>query len=130
MPKTPQPPAAAPQGTVRERVEPPEVVGDISVAEAQEIKERKRLIEAAVDKFKEGQDRLNDEAKVITLLRSENRMFLEGLLRAHSLDASDDYNIDSDLGRIVRVARAINTPPVVETTEEAEPVEAEPNGAK
>ena len=78
---------------MRKPLDQPEQVGSISVAEASEIRERKRLREKYEADFKSKQDELGDIAKVITLLRVENEQFLQKLLRDRNLTDANDYNV-------------------------------------
>jgi len=131
MPKQTVTPPTQPMGMVREPLNPPEEVGSISVAEAAEIRERRRLSESIQAQVKAKQDELNDLMKIGTVIRTEHRSYLEGLCRARGLDTRDDYNIETESGVILRTARSIEAPlpPVIEETTEAEPVAAEPNGS-
>jgi hypothetical protein len=107
-------------GQARKPLAEPEQVGTISVAEAGEIRERKRLREKYEADLKAKQDELSDVAKVVTLLRVENEQFLQRLLRDRSLPLEDDYNVQSETGLIWRTAEAIRPREV--TIEETTPV--------
>lgn len=111
-------PAGA-MGTARQPLSDPEQAGTISVAEAAEIRERKRLREKYEADLKAKQDEANDIAKIITLLRMENEQFLTKLLRDRDLNLDDDYNVMSESGLIWRTAIGIQ--PAEVTVEDTEP---------
>ena len=114
-------PAAMPSsaGALRRTLDQPEQVGSISVAEAAEIRERKRLREKYETDFQAKQDELGDIAKVITLLRVENEQYLQKLLRERSLSAANDYNVQSESGIIWCTAVPASAEDVhIEETEE------------
>ena len=117
MPKTAaaqEAPAPQAVGYAREPLRQPEAAAQVSVAEAAEIKERKRLIDAA-------SVAASDAQKVLQLLRNENLQFLQSLVKAKSLAPEDEYNVDSDAGIIWRTARLV-VPTVIEQVQ-GEPVE-------
>lgn len=115
-------------GSFSEPLDPPEQAGTISVAEAAEIRERKRLIEAAQDRLKAMQEEASDLSKTIQLLRVENRAFLESLCRARGLSLQDGYNVESDTGVIWRTARFIDNAKAVADSVPAEPEVVVQNG--
>lgn len=95
-------------GSARRPLAQPERVGSISVAEAGEIRERKRLREKYEDELKAKQDELSDISKIVTLLRVENEQYLQRLLRERDLPLDDDYNVQSETGDIWRTAAAVH----------------------
>lgn len=125
-------------GSARQPLAQPEQVGSISVAEAAEIRERRRLREKQELDVKDFETRLlaeqtelDDKRKVLTLLRVEHEQFLQRLLRDRGLPMDDDYNINSESGLIFRTARSVPTmpPEIVEQTKPVEPALTEANGA-
>ena len=109
--KTAPPPADI--GLFRKQLETPERVADLSVAEAEEIRERKRLIEAQQKAFEDNQ-------KILALLRTEYIRYLEKLLEARQLDRSrSDYDVDSIRGAIWRTAVLVEPEPETEPAAEA-----------
>lgn len=92
---------ASDSGSFRQTLDKPEAVASLSVAEASEIKERKRLIENEMLKF-------SDFQKIIALLRAEQTRYLQSLIQSKGLSLADDYNVDSDGGVIMLVARNID----------------------
>lgn len=101
-------------GSVREPLRQPESAAQLTVSEASEIRERKRLIEDATT-------RAVDAGKIVQLLRNEHMQYLQTLVKSKGLDLSDEFNIDSDAGVVWRTARAA-TPeamaePMGDTTE-------------
>lgn len=114
-------------GAARKPLAEPVQVGQISVAEAGEIRERKRLRDLYEEQLKAKQDELGDIAKVVTLLRIENEQYLQRLLRDRNLPMDDDYNVQSETGIIWRTAVAAKPAEVevVDTKPVAEPVGGE-----
>lgn len=117
-----------PMGTISQPIDPPEQAGTISVGEAAEIRERKRLIEAAQDRFKVTQDDLADQAKIIQLLRVENRKYLESLCETRGLDLRDGYDVASESGIIWRTAKAVEATTAVAESVPVTPEEPVANG--
>jgi hypothetical protein len=100
-------------GTIRQPLDKPEPVANLAYAEVSEIKERRRLIEkVATD--------IVDQQKVLGLLRNEQTKYLQGLLEQRGLPMQDDYNVDSEAGVIMRIARYVEPDSVVLT--ETEPI--------
>ena len=122
--KTATPTVPAPTGA-REKVDPPETAATITVAEAGEIRERKRLMERLGEKVKAKQDELNDLVKIAQLMRIEHQQYLTSICRSYGLDLNDDYNVESESGVIWRTSR----PAKVAAIEETAPVEAAPVAA-
>lgn len=110
--------ALDPQAKIK--LDPPEQAGTISVAEAAEIRERTRLLEAQQKLLTEKQDEVNDIAKMATLLRMESMAYVKNLCQDRGLDLRDDYNVQSESGIIWRTASA--PPAILEDTAPA-PVE-------
>lgn len=106
---------------MKEPLKQPEVAADLTVAEASEIKERKRLIDKQIDE-------VNDANKVLALLRIENQRFLQTLIANKNLPSGDDYNLDSEGGVILRTARAVALDP--EPVDDAPDVGPEPDTSK
>lgn len=113
-------PSPSGTGIVRQPLKEPEQVGSISVAEAAEIRERRRLREKYEADMKVKQDEIQDIAKVLTILRLENESYLQKLLRERGLKMDDDYNVQSDTGVIWRTA--VSVEPVSEIETDAEPM--------
>lgn len=87
-------------GFLRQPLDRPKKVADLSFAEVSEIKERRRLIEAKANEAM-------DLQKVVNLLRMEQVRFLQDVVTGHGLSLRDDHNIDSESGAIFLTATYI-----------------------
>ena len=115
------PQAVAPDmGIAREQLRQPEQAAELSVAEASEIKERKRLIEKVSGE-------VSDQQKVLQLLRVEQQRFLQALITSKGLSLDDDFNLDPDGGVVWRTARAVEMAPQPIIDHDAEALEAIPD---
>lgn len=84
-------------GRIMTPLDKPEIAGTLEFLEVTEIKERRRLIEKQ-------QDTITDDQKILRLLQNEQQRFLQTLILSRGLSLSDDFNVDSDSGVILRTA--------------------------
>ena len=107
----------APRVQLKEPVE----AGTLTVAEAEAIKERKRIAESYEAQYKAKQEELTELAKTRQLLANEANAFLMNLVRDRGLDMADAYDVRSETGVIWRV-----TGPAPEARADTAPIEPSP----
>jgi hypothetical protein len=98
-------------GTLHRQLQQPQMVGEITAAEANEIKALNALLTAVTAEA--------DRARQVVTVTVQYRLsFLKRLLEARQLPPDDLYTISDDTGRISRT-HELMTPEVVQS--EAEP---------
>jgi hypothetical protein len=95
-------------GTFRTPVQPPRNVGDITVAEQSEIKERQRLMELAQARVKTLQQELDDQQKLLIIMGGERNYRLSQMCKDHGLPPDNEYRIDPDKGVIWLTGEAVS----------------------
>lgn len=105
-------------GTVTERLARPEHAGDITAAEALEIRARNELI-------KQLDEDVQRASRLVNVVRNEKFSFVDRLLVRYGLDPKNQYSIDDASGAISLVARTIAAQPEIVATEESAPAENE-----
>jgi hypothetical protein len=93
QPRLLQPAAAV--GSFHRQLRQPEQVGEISAAEAREIKVLNELLKKLEDETKQAQ-------QVLVVTTNYRLQYLQGLIKARNLAADDLYNINDDTGLIFR----------------------------
>lgn len=87
-------------GSFVERLNKPEVVGELTAGEAQEIRARNdllKLVEADVLKSQ----------RLLAVARNEKNQFIRNVVVTRGLDLRHEYNVDDDSGLVYLVARRI-----------------------
>lgn len=87
-------------GSFVERLDQPEVVGELTASEAQEIRARNELLkqlEVDVVKFQ----------RLLAVARNEKNQFIRNVVVTRGFDLRHEYNVDDESGIISMVGRRV-----------------------
>lgn len=101
---------AAPVGTLRRTLQEPKVVGEVTIAELNEIRERSRLIDTVAKQIDEFNVKVLDASRIRALLDFERSRSMVEICKSHGLPEDNEYRIDTTSGTILLVAESAGKP--------------------